>query len=133
KVHSLLYRLMVRLDEQSSTQQKIRKVKDFILSHLHRRPGIEELRKLVCMNRNALAREFKASCGKTLKDYIRHQRMTRACMLLARDGRNIKDVAGQLGYQNSSNFSADFRKWAGRSITEFLADPQAVLQKSAFL
>ena len=57
-----------------------------------------------------LSREFSRREGRTLRSYIRDQRMLLACDLLQRRRLEIQDVARLCGYSDHAYFSAEFRR-----------------------
>jgi AraC-like DNA-binding protein len=67
-------------------------------------------RKLLGLSQTRLLRLFKLGVGKTLSQYLRQARMTRAAQLVELYDVPIKEVAHQCGYDDMSNFYRDFRK-----------------------
>jgi AraC-like DNA-binding protein len=70
-----------------------------------------------------LNRLFLREREETLGHCIQRIRLERANHLLMRTGFSIKEVALQLGFRHQSHFTAWFRKQAGRTPTDFRADP----------
>jgi AraC-like DNA-binding protein len=60
-----------------------------------------------------LSREFSKTDGRTLRAYIRHQRMMLASELLHRRRLEIQDVARLCGYRDHAYFTAEFRRLNG--------------------
>ncbi len=67
-------------------------------------------RKLLGLSQTRLLRLFKLGVGKTLSQYLRQARMTRAAQLVELYDVPIKEVAHRCGYDDMSNFYRDFRK-----------------------
>ena len=62
---------------------------------------------------NYLGRKFKEVTGKTIASVITEKRLTEASRLLTETDKNVKDIMYEVGYSNSSYFSAVFKKWYG--------------------
>lgn len=62
---------------------------------------------------NYLGRKFKEVTGKTIANVITEKRLTEASRLLIETDKNVKDIMYEVGYSNSSYFSAVFKKWYG--------------------
>lgn len=56
--------------------------------------------------------------GRTISAYVRHVRMERAAMLLARES-SVADTSMEVGYANPSKFAAVFKKEYGLTPSEF--------------
>ena len=74
-----------------------------------------DVARAVGMSCSHFAREFKRSFGISPKQYGRDLHLRRATALLSRLDIPIKDVAFQLGYENSSAFSRAFHRQFGES------------------
>lgn len=68
---------------------------------------------------STLSRAFKKSTGDTIFDYIGKVRIGRAQFELEHTGKSISQIAGDLGYYDSSYFSNVFRRHAGMSPREY--------------
>jgi AraC-like DNA-binding protein len=56
-----------------------------------------------------------ARIGLRFADLVDDARFGRACELLREPGAKVVDVAAELGYTDSANFTRAFRRWAGVS------------------
>jgi AraC-like DNA-binding protein len=74
------------------------------------RVALTPTRKLLGLSQTRLLRLFKLGVGKTLRQYLRQARMTRAAQLVELSNVPIKEVAHQCGYDDVSNFYRDFKK-----------------------
>ncbi len=75
---------------------------------------------------------FESSDGLSAFEFIRQERMRRAALMLAQSTLSIADVALEVGYLNSANFSTEFKKFWQKSPTQLRSECQAdpeVLQK----
>lgn len=91
----------------------IEKARDLMIADLTRMPTIPQLARAVGTNTSKLKRGFKFLCGMTIFEYGHHHRMNRALQLLI-DGRMpVNQVAGCVGYQHQTSFTASFREHFG--------------------
>jgi AraC-like DNA-binding protein len=88
---------------------------DIIEHSLNNPPTIPSLARLVGLNTSKLKSGFKAQFGYTVFGYIHHLRMLRAMALLRYTDLNVSQVAWDVGYANTSAFSAAFKREFGFS------------------
>jgi DNA-binding response OmpR family regulator len=68
---------------------------------------------------------FESSDGLAAFEFIRQERMRRAALMLAQSTLSIADVALEVGYLNSANFSTEFKKFWQKSPTQLRSECQA--------
>jgi len=68
---------------------------------------------------------FEAVDGITVFEFIRNERMTRAARMLEQTTLGVADIATEVGYPNSANFSTEFKKFWQKSPTQLRAECQA--------
>jgi AraC-like DNA-binding protein len=78
-------------------------------------PSIKELAHEVFLSESTLQREFKKAYGKAIYDYYLEKKMDHAMLLISAKSVNITDIASRLGYENTSQFIAMFKKYFGKS------------------
>jgi AraC-like DNA-binding protein len=76
------------------------------------------------MSRSAFASRFKSLVGQAPADYLADWRLSLAQTQL-RQGRQVKQIADELGYANASAFSRLFSKRLGVSPRQWLTDSEA--------
>lgn len=81
-------------------------------------PSLSELAELCGLSVRQLTREFRATRGCSLGQYIRSQRIASAKELLAA-GRSAKSISRDLGFRTPSNFTYAFRRSTGLTPSEF--------------
>jgi AraC-like DNA-binding protein len=57
--------------------------------------------------------------GITYRELVDEVRFDAACRLLRQPQNNVKEVARAIGYQDPSNFTRAFQRWAGVSPSEY--------------
>ncbi|QMV74386.1 response regulator [Comamonas piscis] len=65
---------------------------------------------------------FDAMAGMTVFEFIRQQRMKMAAELLKTGSLGVADIAAEVGYANSGNFSTEFKKFWKKSPKQYRLD-----------
>ena len=102
------------------------KTVNYLLNNLTSEIKLTELAREMAINRNKLAKAFKAYSGSTIFTWLFEQRMLHAAKLLLNTSQSIMQIAEQVGYQDSNNFSTAFKRAMGQSPRQYR---QAVLAK----
>ncbi len=68
---------------------------------------------------------FEDIVGLSVFEFIRKERMRMAALMLCQSTLAVADVALEVGYMNSANFSTEFRKFWGKSPTQLRSESQA--------
>lgn len=76
-------------------------------------PKIDQLAVIAGMSVPKLYRCFKEQYKITIADYVRREKMKYAMRLLWNDALSIQNIAVKVGYENSSKFSAAFKRIHG--------------------
>lgn len=91
----------------------------YITLHIIEKIDLNEMAASLYVSRDHLSRYFKKETGKTIPEYINHQRIEMAKVLLL-DGRaDITDIAIRLGYHDSSYFSKVFKQITGAAPKQY--------------
>ena len=67
---------------------------------------------------------FEESDRLSAFEFIRQERMRRAALMLGQSTLAVADVALEVGYPNSANFSTEFKKFWGKSPTQLRNESQ---------
>lgn len=73
-------------------------------------PAQDDLAKQLGVNKSKLKQGFKLIHGCTMKEYILNIRLLQAQKLLAQGNLNVTQVALEVGYEYSSNFTSAFKE-----------------------
>ncbi len=73
-------------------------------------PSINELCRKAAMSATKFKNLFKAVYGVPVYEYYQQKRMHEAATLIDGGGSSIKELAAKVGYSNTSNFAAAFKK-----------------------
>ncbi|MDP5147775.1 AraC family transcriptional regulator [Shewanella sp. ULN5] len=125
-VLELLYRLLdspnaAPLYALSLSHTRLSRVEK-ALSYIHRHYGesveVDTLASLVNMSPSAFHRCFKEVTSSSPIQYLKKIRLTRAKELLQAQRLKVKDVATQVGYESSAQFSREFKRYFDQSPGE---------------
>ncbi len=103
-----------------SEREKISEARHILDTQYEQSLTIKELSRKVAMNECYLKKGFKALTGKTIHEYQRELRISKAKQLLAQPGYSVSDVAAELGFSSISHFSTAFKKATGLKPCELL-------------
>ena len=97
----------------SITDPKLSKAMEAMHADYGRSWSVEDLAALSGMSRASFAATFKKKLGVSPGEYLTSWRMQVACGLLRDDGKSIAAIAGDVGYESESAFSAAFNRLVG--------------------
>ena len=95
----------------------ITKTVEYIGANLTADLSLEALSKSVGFSPVYFHKLFKASTGKTLRDYVEEQRLKRSVDLLLSTDLTLTQIAYACGFSSQSYFSYAFKKKMKRSLT----------------
>ncbi|MBN8838517.1 MAG: response regulator [Sphingobacteriia bacterium] len=82
--------------------------------------GISELSKQIGMSKAVLYKKFNALVHIPIGEFIKTLKLKKAAMLLTNDSFNISEVAWEVGFNDRKYFSKEFKKYFGKSPSEYL-------------
>lgn len=104
------------------TDNRIEKIMHYIVNNITEEIKLEELTRLIGMNKTALCRYFKAGTGKTIVEYIHEMRIGFACKLLMEQNKTILEIAYECGFNNISNFHRIFKRITNYTPAGYLTE-----------
>lgn len=81
-------------------------------------PDQEQVAAKLHMSSRTLARKLQAE-GNSFQELLDEARKRDACALIEAGVISIQNIADQLGYRNPANFTRAFRRWTGKSPSEW--------------
>ena len=100
-------------------KEKILKAKELLLNNLDNPPTIVDLAHQIGINQCYLKRGFKEVFNSTIYEFVQEQRIQKAKLLLTSNQYSVAQVAEEVGFASSSNFSSVFKKHTGIFPSEF--------------
>ena len=107
--------------QDSEHSRRVKKVKEFVMTHFHESIRLEEIASFVGMTPTSFSRFFKAQTNQTLQDYIIDIRLGHAIRNLVDTNKTSAEICYESGFNNLSNFNRLFKKKKGCSPQEFRA------------
>jgi two-component system, response regulator YesN len=122
-VGTMLFDLQ-HVEQERRAQTIISAVQRHVQQHLDNPDELSLVRlaELVYFNPSYLSRLFKQETGLNLSDYINSSRMNKAMELLRSPDMKIQEVAEQVGYNSSANFTRSFRRYTQKTPQEYRAE-----------
>jgi AraC-like DNA-binding protein len=102
--------------------ETVRRAQELVESHLHRQVSLPDLARLTHCSVSTLRRQFQEALGMPPYEWILQARMRRARHLLATTTLRVKEIAPQVGFDDSFQFSRMFKQRTGRSPRQFRED-----------
>jgi len=96
-----------------------KRVADFLEQHLADDVPLASLAELARLSPFHFSRAFRQSFGMPPHRFHNHRRIERAKALLANMSLSVTEVGQQLGFSESSAFTATFRRFTGRTPRDF--------------
>ncbi|WP_422659284.1 helix-turn-helix domain-containing protein [Paenibacillus sp. EC2-1] len=119
-VHQLFQSLQHKLPEQPVTyDNRVYDVCDYIKEHLHERPSLTELAKLVSLSKEHLRFLFQKELCLSPMKYVTQLRLQLAQELLLFTSDSMKQISDRLGYDDQHHFTRAFRREEGISPSEY--------------
>lgn len=106
-------------DECDDKQDRINAVLQYIDQHYAEDLTVAQIAQSVHLNSIYLNRLMKLRTGNTLSDCLHIRRIAQAKYMLANTTRTINEIALDVGYYEARNFSRFFKKYEGKTPTEF--------------
>jgi two-component system response regulator YesN len=103
------------LHEANGKEDVIANAIQYLAEHFREDVDRDDVAAVSFISPNYLSKKFRDETGMNLREYINHLRINEAKRLLLSTNMTISEVAGELGYDNSSYFSTVFKKICGVS------------------
>lgn len=94
-------------------------VKQFIKNNIHKNITLAELGEQMGLTGHALNKEFIRVCGYSINDYSTTEKINQAKLLLENTQKMVYQIAEDVGYKNSTHFTAAFKKNTGITPKQF--------------
>ena len=97
------------------------KARKYIEEHADEELSLTKIAKVVSINANYLSENFKQVTGTNFVEYVARTRFANACDLLRNRNLRISEIAFAAGLQSLSQFNRVFKRFSGKSPTQFRA------------
>jgi AraC-like DNA-binding protein len=97
------------------------KARKFIEEHSDEEISLPETAKAVNISPNYLSEKFKQVTGVRFVEYVARTRFQNACDLLRNGNLRVSEIAFAAGFQSLSQFNRVFKRFSGKSPTQYRA------------
>jgi transcriptional regulator GlxA family with amidase domain len=104
-----------QLDNSPHQDETIIEAQEWLRENCTKTISMKDLAESLDISSRSFNRRFKKALGITASEYVQHQRLSIAKELLRTSNLSINEVAEQSGHQDSSYFSAQFKKHMGQT------------------
>ncbi len=126
-VKSILNMLLIKMireyhyaGERADLTRNIRRVLEYIDSHLTEELSLKSLAEIAGVSPNYFSTQFHNASGITLWDYINSKRIDKAVhLIMEEEPKTMLEIALQCGFNNTTNFNKIFKKITGMTPTEY--------------
>jgi AraC-like DNA-binding protein len=97
------------------------KARKYIEKYSGEELSLTKVANVVKMNANHLSENFKRVTGINFVEYVARSRFANACDLLRNPNLHISEIAFATGFQSLSQFNRVFKRFSGKSPTQYRA------------
>jgi AraC-like DNA-binding protein len=97
------------------------KARKYIAANSGEELSLTKVAKVVNMNANHLSENFKQVTGINFVEYVARARFNAACDLLRNPNMRVSEIAFAAGFQSLSQFNRVFKRFSGKSPTQYRA------------
>jgi len=98
---------------------KVDKIREYLINNLEDNVTNAQLSEKFDITMTLMKKCFKCMNGIPINAFIRNEKMKLAADLLKNTKHSVTEIAGKVGYNNSSKFSAAFKNITGMSPIEY--------------
>jgi AraC-like DNA-binding protein len=98
---------------------RIWKARNFIAAHVSEELSLGKVARATNTSPNYFSEKFKETVGTNFVNYVARVRFEKAATLLRNGELRISEIAFAVGFQSLSQFNRVFKKFAGKSPTEY--------------
>ncbi|UOB16520.1 helix-turn-helix transcriptional regulator [Abyssalbus ytuae] len=109
----------IRINDENKTVKKLYLVRQILKNNLHRNYSIKQLSREVGLNDYLLKKEFKRVFGCSINEYKTSEKMNKAMELLRFTQAPVYQIAEEVGYKNSTHFTAAFKRFMGKAPKKY--------------
>ena len=94
-------------------------LKDYIANNLSEKLTVSKLSKIAGMGQTSFFNKFKSATGYSPNEYILHERINHAKVLIRMNKFSLKEIAYQCGFNSYEYFSSSFKKIEKKKPSDF--------------
>lgn len=106
-------------EEAFSYYDRLKRVREWVLSNLHDSVSLEGAAEIAAMERTAFSDFFHRKVGVTFSSWVQYLRIRNALEMLRTHNFSITEVAFAVGFNELSTFQKAFKRWTSLTPREF--------------
>jgi AraC family transcriptional regulator len=106
---------------EQSPPRWLKEARDNVMANISEPPSLNTLAQAVGVHPVSLAREFRRHYRCTIGEYVRQLRIDAACEELSSSDTPLSVVAMNAGFYDQSHFANTFRRYTGKTPTQYRA------------
>jgi AraC-like DNA-binding protein len=110
---------------------RIWKARNFIQEHVSEELSLGKVARATNTSPNYFSEKFKEATGTNFVNYVARARFEKAATLLRDGDLRISEIAFAVGFQSLSQFNRTFKKFAGKSPTEYRNGAASAVREAA--
>ncbi len=119
KEYEVLNSSGVTLIIQNQDDDRINKVYQYVKDHYESEISLDQISQVALMTVPSFCRYFKKYTTKTFTQFVNEFRVRQAIRLIGRGNKSITEIAGEVGFNNFSHFSKQFKRVTGESPSKY--------------
>jgi two-component system response regulator YesN len=100
-------------------ESSIQRARVYIRENLHKNLSLKDVADWVHWNPNHFSEMFKRETGITYIEFVKRERIEKAIHILQETPAKVSEVAHEVGYEDVKYFSQLFKKYTGKTPSEF--------------
>ena len=97
----------------------VNKAKQYIDENYMKELTLDDVSRVVNISSYYFSKVFKEETGENFIDYLTKLRIEAAKNLLKTTNKSMKEIAVEVGYSDPNYFSRNFKKYTGKTPTEY--------------
>ncbi|GHB63601.1 AraC family transcriptional regulator [Persicitalea jodogahamensis] len=102
--------------------ERLNSIYQYVLSNFQREITLAGISSVANLSVHSFCRYFKTKTNKTFSNFLLEVRVGHACRLIIETDLNISQVCFECGFNNLSNFNRYFKKFVGKTPTQYSRD-----------
>jgi AraC-like DNA-binding protein len=107
--------------------ERLQRVLSYLEEHWNDTVKLDDVAQVAALHPQSLSRFFGQHLGMSFQEYLVQLRISRAARLLIETDRTVSDIALSCGFNNLSNFNAQFKRIKGQSPRGFRKQDSVLL------
>jgi AraC-like DNA-binding protein len=99
--------------------ERINRIFNHVKTHFQEPISLDQMAAMTGMTTPSFCRYFKKMSGKTFTGFVNEYRLVHASKLLSENSMSITEICFESGFNNFSYFNKSFRKFTGKSPSEY--------------